>query len=397
MSFSVLQHRTSTPGNYPSANSAVSGLLYLNVYDGTLSFQKSVAGANSIVILGGIPATANALTNPVTISLSGALTGSSTFQGNSSISISTVLANSGVTAGTYNTVSVDQYGRVVAGSNVGGSSGNFTASGDVSGVESANSVVLTLATVNSSPGTYGSTGTAVPNITVDAKGRITSVSTTAIVYPVSSVAGKTGAVVLANTDISNALGYTPISTSTLGAANGVATLDGTGHLTTGQIPSSLVGAVSYQGTWNASTNSPSLASGTGITGHYYVVATAGSTSLDGLNSWNAGDWAIFGTSTWQKLDGISSEVVSVSGRTGAITLSVSDVSGAIASPLVVSGDVSGTSTSNTVSLSLATSGATAGTFYGLTVNTKGLITNSVALTDLGSLGIVSGVVDGGSY
>ena len=48
-----------------------------------------------------------------------------------------------------------------------------------------------------------------------------------------------------------------------GANNGVATLDASGKLTTSQIPASLTGAVVYQGTWNANTNTPALASGAG--------------------------------------------------------------------------------------------------------------------------------------
>lgn len=54
-----------------------------------------------------------------------------------------------------------------------------TLSGDVSGT-GTNSVTTTLSTVNASVGTYG-TGFAVPRITVDAKGRITSVTETNIV------------------------------------------------------------------------------------------------------------------------------------------------------------------------------------------------------------------------
>jgi hypothetical protein len=43
-----------------------------------------------------------------------------------------------------------------------------------------------------------------------------------------------------------------------------------------------VGAVTYKGTWDASTNTPTLASGTGTQGDYYVVNVAGSTNLDEL-------------------------------------------------------------------------------------------------------------------
>jgi hypothetical protein len=62
-------------------------------------------------------------------------------------------------------------------------------------------------------------------------------------------------------------------------------------------------AVNYMGAWNASTNDPALASGIGATGAYYVVSVAGDTDLDGITSWGVGDWAVFGTTTWQRLEG----------------------------------------------------------------------------------------------
>ena len=55
----------------------------------------------------------------------------------------------------------------------------------------------------------------------------------------------------------------------------------------------LAGGVTYQGTWNASTNSPSLTSSVGTKGYYYVVSVAGSTNLNGITDWKLGDWAIF--------------------------------------------------------------------------------------------------------
>ena len=64
-----------------------------------------------------------------------------------------------------------------------------------------------------------------------------------------------------------------------------------------------IGAVNYKGTWNASTNSPALASGVGTKGDYYVVSTAGTTTLDGLSLWGVGDWAVFNGSVWQRVEG----------------------------------------------------------------------------------------------
>jgi len=89
---------------------------------------------------------------------------------------------------------------------------------------------------------------------------------------------------------------------------------------------SVAGGLSYQGTWNASTNTPTLASSTGTNGYYYIVSTAGSTNLNGITDWQIGDWLLFNGSVWQKIDQ-SELVTSVAGRTGAVTLSTSDISG----------------------------------------------------------------------
>jgi hypothetical protein len=66
-----------------------------------------------------------------------------------------------------------------------------------------------------------------------------------------------------------------------------------------------MGSTSYQGTWNAATNTPALASGVGTNGYYYVVSVAGTTNLNGIADWSVGDWAIYnGTvSAWQKVEG----------------------------------------------------------------------------------------------
>ena len=62
------------------------------------------------------------------------------------------------------------------------------------------------------------------------------------------------------------------------------------------------GGLAYQGTWNASTNTPTLASSTGTNGYYYIVATAGSTNLNGITDWQVGDWLLFNGTVWQKID-----------------------------------------------------------------------------------------------
>tara|TARA_R110000764_G_scaffold155099_1_gene242931 strand:- start:1597 stop:2649 length:1053 start_codon:yes stop_codon:yes gene_type:complete len=59
----------------------------------------------------------------------------------------------------------------------------------------------------------------------------------------------------------------------------------------------------FQGSWNASTNSPALASSTGTKGEFYIVSVAGTTSLDGITNWGIGDWALFNGSVWQRIEG----------------------------------------------------------------------------------------------
>ena len=73
--------------------------------------------------------------------------------------------------------------------------------------------------------------------------------------------------------------------------------------TDGWVPASSLGLVNYQGTWNASTNTPTLVSSVGVAGSYYVVSVAGNTNLNGITSWFVGDWAIFNGTIWQKVNG----------------------------------------------------------------------------------------------
>jgi len=67
-----------------------------------------------------------------------------------------------------------------------------------------------------------------------------------------------------------------------------------------------VGADTYQSDWNASTNTPTLASGVGTKGFYYEVSVAGTTNLDGYNSWNIGDRATFNGTLWEFMPGTAS-------------------------------------------------------------------------------------------
>ena len=106
----------------------------------------------------------------------------------------------------------------------------------------------------------------------------------------------------------------------------------------GTIPAGLV----FQGTWNAATNTPTLTSGSGTTGHFYIVSTSGSTNLDGVTDWVTGDWAVFieqgGTDEWEKID--NSSVLDGAGTGQTVPLwSGSGTSNTLTdSPITVSGN-----------------------------------------------------------
>ncbi len=75
------------------------------------------------------------------------------------------------------------------------------------------------------------------------------------------------------------------------------------------VNSTATGGLAYQGTWNATTNTPHIANGVGVLGQYYQVATAGTTSIDGIAVWYAKDILLFNGAVWQKIDGITNEVL----------------------------------------------------------------------------------------
>ena len=64
----------------------------------------------------------------------------------------------------------------------------------------------------------------------------------------------------------------------------------------------LTGDLVYQGTWDAATNTPTLADGVGTSGHYYIVSVSGPTLIDGAGPWLVGDYAILSRAgKWQQI------------------------------------------------------------------------------------------------
>lgn len=114
-----------------------------------------------------------------------------------------------------------------------------------------------------------------------------------------------------------------IDAADLGAANGVATLDGGGKIPASQLPNSVM---DYRGNWAASTNTPTLADGVGSAGDVYKASDAGTVDFgSGAITFAAGDWAVYNGTIWEKSLN-TNDVTSVNGQSGTVVLDTDDIS-----------------------------------------------------------------------
>jgi hypothetical protein len=390
----------SNPSGYTNNTGTVTSVAALTLGTTGTDLSSSVAnGSTTAVITLNVP-TASAANR-------GALSAAdwSTFNGKQ-----TALNGTGFVKISGTTISYDNSTYLT-----GNQSINVT--GDASG-SGATTINLTLATVNSNTGTFN-------NVTVNTKGLVTAASNVSYLtgnqtISLTGEAGGSGAtsisVTLSNSAvISKVLTGLNITGGTVAATDSI--LVGFGKLQN-QV-NGLTGGVTYQGTWNASTNIPALASSAGTKGFYYVVSVAGSTALNGVSTWSLGDWVIYNGTAWEKVDNTDA-VVSVNGFTGAVSLTTASVTesgnlyftdararaalsftagsgaynsttGVITIPtntnqltngagfitgnqsITVSGDAGGSGTT-AITLTLATVNANIGTFNNVTVNAKGLVT-----------------------
>ncbi len=109
--------------------------------------------------------------------------------------------------------------------------------------------------------------------------------------------------------------------SEVGAANGVASLDGTGKVPLSQLTAAVF---VYQGAWNPALNSPMLMDGTGTTGYTYWVSAYYAGPVAGLSdpsmyNFNVGDLVIYNGTTWE-LTTPAAGVQTVNGANGAVTV-----------------------------------------------------------------------------
>ena len=174
-----------------------------------------------------------------------------------------------------------------------GQSTALTAGGVVYG---ASTTAMGVSAAGTSGQVLTSQGSGTPTWTTPTTGTVTSVA---------SGTGLTGGPITSTGTLS--IANTGVTAGTYGSAAviPVIAVNSQGQITS--ISTQPTNAPAYQGTWNASTNTPTLISSVGVAGYYYVVSVAGTTTLNGVSNWNVGDWAIYENGTWQKIAGSSSE------------------------------------------------------------------------------------------
>ncbi len=116
-----------------------------------------------------------------------------------------------------------------------------------------------------------------------------------------------------------------------GVSNGYASLDSAGKVPISQLPSSIM---EYKGMWSATTNTPTLANGTGDTGDVYICNGAGSVNFGaGAITFAVGDYVVYSGTIWQRSSGAVGTVTSVGLSTNGNSITIGS------SPISTSGTI----------------------------------------------------------
>jgi len=213
----------------------------------------------------------------------------------------------GTGTNTYGNLAIGTSGYVLTSN---GSTASWVApatSGTVTSVGLADGSSTPIYTISNSPVT--STGNLTFTLNTQSANKV-------FAGPSSGSAAQPGFRSLVSADIPD-LSATYVTQTEVGSANGVASLDGSGKVPLSQLPSSVM---EYKGAWDASTNTPTLADGTGTAGWVYRVSVAGTQNLgSGSQSYYVGDFVIYNGTIWQRSP-LADGVVSVNGATGAVTV-----------------------------------------------------------------------------
>lgn len=234
---------------------------------------------------------------------------------------------------------------------------SLTASGDATGTVSGGDLPLTLATVNSNVGTYGS-GTAIPVVTVNAKGLITGITT----------ASFTGTSPLATSLAGGSTGALPYQTSA----------DNTAFLAAGTSSQLLIGGAGSP-SWSSSISGLTSVGATTFTGALVGNAST-ATTLQTTRTFSASGDA---TAAAQNFDGSANVTLplvlaTINSNVGTFASVTVNGKGLVTAAADLSGDA--ITSGSTITFATVNSSPQTDQFRKVTVNGKGLVTATTAVS-----------------
>jgi hypothetical protein len=122
-----------------------------------------------------------------------------------------------------------------------------------------------------------------------------------------------------------------VSSLGINVPSGIPQLDGSGKILVSQLPNSVM---EYKGTWDASTNTPTLVDGTGNAGDVYLCNVAGTVNFGaGPITFYVGDQVLYSGTVWQRASGATGTVTSVAVTESGDALTITG------SPITTSGTI----------------------------------------------------------
>lgn len=257
---------------------------------------------------------------------------------------------------------------VLGGVKVDGSTITINGSGVISSASAyslptASTSVLGGVKVDGSTITLNGSSQLVANYTTYSLPSATTSALGGVIIPVVGTSGIT--------NTSGTIGLATASTSQLGGVKvdgSTITINGSGV-----IAATGAGAVIYKGTWNASTNTPTLTNGVGTAGWQYAVSVGGTVNFGaGAITFTVGDFVLYSGTVWQQ--------IAAGGTAAAGTLTGTTLaSNVVTSSLTTVGTLTNLTVTNTITGSVSGSAGTVASISGNTV-TSTQVTTALGFT-----------------
>jgi hypothetical protein len=397
----VMAHITGTPGQpsriYNDGNAAYSGF-FGRRYNGSSASPSQVVNTQEIFRLGATPYTNTGWPSASTarISFLATETQSSTAQGNQIVFATTAIGSTTVTP----IATIDSNGIYPSADNVyylGSASKRWKGLNLGPGT-----LYITDQTLNTQVGLSVNNGVLLVNganqlqvgqlkfidNTIESTTGSTDIqiglltSTANLVLNRNAVIGSGKSLIFADTTVQTTAG---IPLTQKGAASGVATLDATGKVPVSQL--SLTGALVYKGSWNASSNTPTLSASLPagvVAGWEYAISNTGTRDIgSGSVTYAQGGFVVYNGNTWDYIPPVTG-VSSINGSlTGAVSGIVTTADTGTVTNTMLAGSIANAKLTNS---SVTVTGGTGLGVSGSPVSLGGTVT----LSNTGVTSIVAG-------